>query len=55
MIVKDIETVLIVSAAIAKVPLVNRLEKDPFQVIDTGDFVQVDAEMGIVTITKQKP
>jgi len=50
MIVKDIETVLIVSAVIAKVPLVDRLEKDPFEVIRTGDLVQVDAEKGTVTL-----
>ena len=54
MIVKDVETVLVVSAFMVKVPLVDRLEKDPFEVIRTGDFVKVDAEKGIVTITKQK-
>ena len=52
MIVKDVETVLVVSAFIAKVPLVDRLEKDPFEVIRTGNFVKVDAKKGIVTITK---
>jgi len=52
LIVKDIETVLIVSAFLVKVPLVDRLEKDPFEVIHTGDFVRVNAEKGIVTITK---
>ena len=55
LIVKDVETVLIVSAFLVKVPLVDRLEKDPFEVIHTGDFVSVDAEKGRVTITKQKP
>jgi predicted aconitase with swiveling domain len=55
MIVKDVETVLVVSAFIVKVPLVDRLEKDPFEAIQTGDFVKVDAEKGMVTITKQKP
>jgi predicted aconitase with swiveling domain len=53
MIVKDVETVLIVSAFIAKVPLIDRLEKDPFEVIHNGDFVKVDAEKGLVTITKK--
>jgi len=55
MIVKDVETVLIVSAFLVKVPLVNRLEKDPFEIIHTGDFVKVDAEKGRITVTKQKP
>jgi predicted aconitase with swiveling domain len=52
MIVKDVETVLIVSAVLAKVPLVDRLEKDPFEAIHTGDSVKVDAEKGIVTVRK---
>jgi hypothetical protein len=52
MIVKDVETVLIVSAVLAKVPLVDRLEKDPFEAIHTGDPVKVDAEKGIVTVRK---
>jgi predicted aconitase with swiveling domain len=52
MIVKDIETVLIVSAVLAKVPLVDRLEKDPFEAIHTGDMVKVDAEKGIVTVKR---
>src|SRR3989337_4074620 len=43
LIVKDVETVLIVSAFLVKVPLVDRLEKDPLEVIHTGDFVKVDA------------
>ena len=53
MIVNDVETVLIVSAFIAKVPLVDKLEKDPFEVIHDGDFVKVDAEKGLVMITKR--
>jgi predicted aconitase with swiveling domain len=50
MIVKDVETVLIVSAFIAKVPLVDMLEKDPFETIRSGDFVRVDADKSRVTI-----
>lgn len=53
MIVKNVETVLIVSAVIAKVPLVDRLGKDPFEIIRTGDFVKVDADRGIVTVIKR--
>jgi len=55
MIVKDVETVLVVSAFLVKIPLVDRLEKDPFEIIHTGDFVKVDAEKGRVTVTKRDP
>ena len=52
MIVKDVETVLVVTAFIAQVPLVDRLERDPFVAIRTGDFVRLDADRGAVTVTK---
>jgi predicted aconitase with swiveling domain len=55
LIVRDVETVLVVSAFMVRIPLVDRLDKDPFEVIHTGDFVKVDAEKGIVTITKHEP
>ena len=52
MIVKEVETVLVVSAFIAKVPLVDKLEKDPFRVISAGDLIKVDADKELVKITK---
>ncbi len=54
MIVKNVETVLVVSAFIARVPLVDKLEDDPFRVICTGDYVRVDADRNTVTIAGQK-
>ncbi len=54
MIAKDVETVLVVSAVIAKVVLVDRLEKNPFSIIQTGDYVKVDADKGLVTVMKRK-
>jgi predicted aconitase with swiveling domain len=53
LIVKDVETVLVVSAFMVKVPLVDRLEKDPFEIIRSGDFVKVNAEKGFVAVTKR--
>jgi hypothetical protein len=53
MIAKDVETVLVVSAVIAKIPLVDRLERDPFAAIHTGDLVKVDADRGTVSIIKK--
>jgi len=53
MIVKDIETVLVVSAFIVQFPLVDRLEKDSFEAIHTGDVVKVGADNGTVTVIKK--
>jgi predicted aconitase with swiveling domain len=53
MIVKDVEPVLVGSAVLTKIPLVDRLERDPFEAIHTGDIVKVDADKGVVTLTRK--
>jgi len=52
MIVKDVETVLVVSAFIAKVPLVDRLKTDEFETIQNKDFTRVDADKGFVVMKR---
>ncbi|MEM3550157.1 MAG: DUF126 domain-containing protein [Candidatus Bathyarchaeia archaeon] len=47
------EAVVAVSALITNTPMVHMLEKNPLEVIETGDYVVVDADNGIVEITKQ--
>ena len=43
------------SIAIAlNIPLVDRLDKNPCEVIETGDWVRVDAQAGTVEVTKKK-
>jgi predicted aconitase with swiveling domain len=54
MIVKDVEPVLVGCAVLTKIPLVDRLERDPFEAIHTGDFVKVDADKGTVTVTRKQ-
>jgi len=52
MIVTSPELVLVSAAAILKIPLVDKLDQDPFSMIQTGDFVKVDATNATVTVTK---
>jgi len=52
MIVTDVEPVLLGSAVLTKIPLVDRLETDPFQAITSGNKVKVDADNGLVVVTK---
>ena len=47
------EGVVAVSAIITGTPMVHKLEKDPLDYIETGDFVKVDADNGIVEIEKK--
>jgi len=37
-----------------KIPLVDRLDKNPCEVIETGDWVKVDADKGTVEVTEKK-
>ena len=42
-----------VLSIVLNIPLVDRLNKNPCQVIETGDYVKVDAKKGIVEVTKK--
>jgi predicted aconitase with swiveling domain len=41
-------------AIVLNIPLVERLNKNPCDVIETGDWVKVDARRGTVEITKKE-
>ena len=43
----------VVAAILSDIPMVYDLDKDPIAVIETGDWVEVDADRGIVKITKK--
>jgi len=44
----------VVGAIISNVPMVYQLDRDPIQVIETGDHVRVDGEKGTVTVIKKE-
>lgn len=46
--------VWVVLAIVINIPLVDRLDQNPCEVIETGDYVKVDAQKGTVEVTKQK-
>jgi hypothetical protein len=37
---------------LGKIPTIHRLDQDPTAVIRSGDFVRVDADLGIVEICR---
>jgi predicted aconitase with swiveling domain len=51
----NVETEPIVAAGsiLAGIPLVDKLDKDPTEIIQTGDLVIVDADKGIVEVIKR--
>jgi predicted aconitase with swiveling domain len=46
--------VWVAMAIVLNIPLVDRLNKNPCEVIETGDWVKVDAQSGTVEVIKQK-
>jgi predicted aconitase with swiveling domain len=48
----ETEPVIAVGCVIAKIPLVDKLEKNPLEIIKNGDFVEVDGGKGIVIMRK---
>jgi hypothetical protein len=49
----EAEPIIAVGAAMANIPLVDRLDKNPLEVIATGDHVKIDGDQGMVEITKK--
>jgi len=47
----EAEPVLAAAAIVSNMPMVDRLDKNPLQVIKTGDWVKVDGDQGIVEVT----
>ena len=53
MIFKKMTTKVALGAVVTRVPSVTDLDQDPLAVIATGDWVKIDADNGIVEITKR--
>ena len=47
-----LDTVVANGVIAANVPTLIELDQDPCQIIETGDFVKVDADKGVVEVTK---
>jgi hypothetical protein len=54
MIFNKMTTKVALGAVVTHAPAVTDLDQDPLKVIETGDWVKVDADNGIVEITKKK-
>ena len=47
------ETIIAVGAIMGHIPVVDHMEENPYRLIETGDWVKVDAVNGTVTVTKK--
>lgn len=46
----EAETIIAVGAIISEIPMLDKLEDDIFTIIKDGDFVEVDADRGILKV-----
>ncbi len=53
MIFTEMTTKIALGAVVTRAPAVTDMDCDPFTVIQTGDWVRVDADSGVVEITKK--
>ena len=51
----DANPTTVAGAIISHTPMVYKLDKNPLDVIETGDHVLVDGNKGVVIITKREP
>jgi len=49
----NIDALAVLGCIVNEIPMVAELERDPFGIIETGDRVRVDADNGIITVTKK--
>ena len=54
MLFNEMTTKIALGAVVAHAPAVTEFDQDPLQVIATGDWVSVDADNGIVEVTKRE-
>ena len=52
MICVEAEPVMAMVAIMNDIPMVHQLDKNPLEVIQTGDYVKLDADAGTVEVTK---
>jgi predicted aconitase with swiveling domain len=51
----EMTTKIALGAVVMRIPSVTDLDQDPLQVIQTGDWVSVDGDRGLVEIRRQGP
>ncbi len=50
----NVDALAVLGCVVNEIPMVAELERDPFEVIETGDHVCVGADNGTIAITKRK-
>ncbi len=49
----ELDSLCVLGCAIADIPMMTDLDQDPFAVIKTGDWIKLDADAGVIEVTKK--
>jgi predicted aconitase with swiveling domain len=49
----NVDALAVLGCVVNEIPMVTDLERDPFQIIETGDHILVDADAGCIRVTKR--
>jgi len=52
MVFNEMTTKIALGCVVMRVPSITELDRDPLELIETGDWVRVDADRGVVEIRK---
>jgi hypothetical protein len=50
----ETEPIIIGGCVLARIPLVDKLDKSPIDVIETGDWAEVDGDLGRVLVERRR-
>lgn len=48
----DVDSLAVLGCVVNRIPMVTDLDQDPFDVIETGDSLTVDAHLGTIVVAK---
>jgi predicted aconitase with swiveling domain len=49
----ELDSLCVLGCAIADIPMMTDLDQDPFKVIESGDWIKLDADSGTIVVTKK--
>ncbi|MHC4176542.1 MAG: aconitase X swivel domain-containing protein [Planctomycetota bacterium] len=50
----EVDSLAVLGCVVNRIPMVAELEQDPFEMIETGDYVSVNADAGTIVVAKNQ-
>ncbi len=49
----EVDALAVLGCVVNRIPMVGELDRDPFEIIQTGDHLVIDADRGTIVVTKK--